>query len=108
MGDEARSLYSQQRSAAVFGMVKTLFEIRKCAARQERADLAGHGCSQGFFEHVSDKMSHAFRSLESDIAHEAVGNHYVNRAAVEVAAFHVADEIDGEALEESKRFAGEF
>ena len=46
--DEAHALDSQQRRAAVLGVVKPFFEVGKGAARKQAPDLPGDGGAQVF------------------------------------------------------------
>ncbi len=51
------------------------------------------------FKRRTDQVRYALRNLQGNVAHEPVGNDDINLSVVEVAAFHVAYEIQREMLE---------
>src|SRR6266700_568842 len=54
------------------------------------------------------KISHALGGLESDVSDETIGHDHVHIAAVNVAAFDVADEIQRKLLQQLEGLASQF
>src|SRR6266568_5090306 len=99
MCDEACALHAKQGRATIFRMIEALLEVGECAAREQISYLPCDGRSQRFFQSRAYQVRHAFGSLERDIADESVRHNDVDSAAVDVAAFDVADKIQRELLE---------
>ena len=99
--DEADAVHAEQRSAAVFGVVETLFEIGEGAAREQVSDLPGDRGFQSFSESGAHQVGDAFGGFQRYVAYKSVGDDDVHLAAVEVASFDVADKIQREAASDS-------
>ena len=78
MRDKTNALHSEQRGSAIFSVVEASFEMGKCVAREQCADLAGDSAFQSFFQNRADEPGHAFGALQRHIADESVGNDYVH------------------------------
>ena len=63
---------------------------------------------QRFFQCGAHQVGYAFRGFQRHVAHEAVGDDDIHVAAVEVAAFHIADKIQRKLLQQRISFAGKF
>src|SRR5215470_6470064 len=98
MGNEARAFYSKQRRAPVFGVVQTLFEIVKGAAREQESDLACNCRGKSFLQSSAHQIHDPFRSFQRNIADESISNDHIHISVVNVAAFDVAAEIDRQLL----------
>src|SRR5215469_7823713 len=104
--DETCPLHPEQRSAAIFGVVQALLEIAESTAREQVSNLPGDGLRQRLFQGGAHQVDHAFGTLQRDVADESVGYDHVDLAVVNIAAFDVADEIQGKLLHELERLAG--
>src|SRR3979490_1621805 len=102
MRDNAHALNSQQRSAAILGVVDALLEITKSAAGEQIADLPRNRGLQRLLESGTHKVGYAFRNLERHVAHKAVSNNYIDVAGEQIASFDIADEIQRKVLEQLK------
>ena len=101
--DDAHALHAQQRRAAVLRVIHALLEIRERALRENVADLAGDGGPQRFAQQVSEHLHQPFAHLQRHVADEAVAHDHVHRAAIDIAAFDVADEVEIQALQQRRR-----
>jgi hypothetical protein len=105
--DDANALDAQQRSAAVFGIIHALLEFVEGGARQQGADLARDGGFQRLAQHLVHHFHQAFADLQRHVADEAVADDDVGVAGINIAAFHVADEMNGERFEQRRGGARE-
>src|SRR5579864_5462920 len=103
MGDNADALQSQQRGAPIFGVIEALLEIGEGAARQQVSHLSRNGLSQRFLQSGAHQVHYAFGGLQGNIADEAIADNNVHFTVVEVASFHIADEIQWQLLQKLKR-----
>src|ERR1035441_5928715 len=101
--DDAPATHAEQRSAAIFGMVQAFSETAERILGKRVPDLAADGSfqrfPQQFLEHVHQPLAH----LERHIAGEAVADDHVHFAGVDIASFHVADEVDVQVDRKSTR-----
>src|ERR1700682_2533176 len=95
VSDDADTLYAQQRSAAVLGIIQPLPELLKSSAREHISDLARDGGFQGIAQHLVNHVHQAFAHLQCNIADESVANDYVGLTGENIAALHISDEVDG-------------
>ena len=107
MGDGADALHAQQRRAAIFRIIQALLELAVSLARKQRADLAGHRLAERFAQHADEHVHQPLADFEGDIADKPVAHHHVRDAVEDVAPLDVADEVDGQSLQQRQRGAGE-
>src|SRR5947209_5693159 len=108
MGDEARPLHAQQRRTTIFGVVQALLEIGECTARKKISDLACNCRGQRFLKRRTHEVYDTLGTLERNVSHKSIGNDHVNFPSVDIAAFDVSNEVQGELLEKLIGFASEF
>src|SRR5712692_746330 len=84
---------TQERRAAVFGIINLLLEILEGAPREQRAHLRGQRAPQRFLQQAGDELGHALAGLQRDVADEAVADDHVHVAGEDIAALDVAHEI---------------
>ncbi len=70
-----------------------LRKLSKASLDKHVADLRTQAALDGFFQHAANVLDQAFADLQRDVADETVADDHVHVAAKNVAAFHVADEI---------------
>ena len=73
--------------------------------RQQRAHLRGDRARERLAQHIAHKAADALAGLQRHVAHKAVADNHVGLAAENVAPLHVADEADGQRLEQRKGLA---
>ena len=100
--DDAHALDAQQRRAAVLGIIHALLEILESRARQHVSDFARDGGFQRLAQHLVDHVHQAFAHLQRDVADESVADDHVGLAGEDIAAFHVADEMNGQRLQQRR------
>ena len=88
-------------------VVEAAAKVVEGAARQQRAHLRRDGVSERVAQHVAHKAADAFAGFERHVAHKTVADDHVGVAVEDVAALHVADEVDGQGLEQRQRLAGQ-
>src|SRR5205823_8355509 len=108
VADNGHASYTQKRSAAVFGIVQTFLEVDKSPAGKQSADLRGDGGAQRFFQENANRFNQAFGNFQSDVADKSIADDDIDAAIVEVAAFHVANEVQRQFLQQGIRMAGKF
>src|SRR5208283_1779619 len=108
MADDAYTLNTQQRRAAVLGIVEALLEIGEGLAREQKSDLAADGRLQRLLEQEAHRLDHAFGDFQRDVADEAVAHQHIGLAVVQIAPFDVAHEVHGQLFDQLVRFAREF
>src|ERR1019366_3839224 len=100
MPDDAPAAHAQQGGSAIFGMVQAFSETAERVLGKRVPDLAADGRFQRFaqqcLEHVHQPLAH----LERHVAGEAVADDHVHFAGIDIASFHVADEVDVQVLEQ--------
>src|SRR5437588_1593859 len=107
VANDADAVYSEQRRPALGTVVVVVHEglqrlLTFLTLGFERAqDFLGH--------HFNSKLKDPLAYLQHDIADEAIGDNHVAGAAIDVAAFDVADELlpQGAAIEKRVRFLGQ-
>src|SRR6185437_7220242 len=107
MADDHRTANAQQRRTAIFAVIETLLEGGEGGAREPVAQPRLPAAGQQLAQQAAHGLDQSFADLERDVADEAVADDHVHRAVVEVAPLDVADEVDGQALEQNERFARE-
>src|SRR6266567_8007128 len=105
--DDAHATHTQQHRAAVFGVVEAPAELVEGLPRKQRPHLGRDGAGERFPQHVAHKTANALAGLECYVAHKTVADNHVGVAVEDVAAFHIADELDGERFEQLKRLTRE-
>src|SRR5215469_11897468 len=100
VADDADAAHTQQRRAAVLGIVHAPLEIGEGFLGQQRSDAAGNGGFERLAQQVLHQVHQTFADLQGDIPDEAIANDHVYFAAVYVAAFYVANEVQVKILEE--------
>jgi len=60
---------------------------------------------QRFLQQGAHRLHQAFADLERHVSHEAVAHDHVHLAVVKVAALDIADEVNGQGLEQPERLA---
>jgi hypothetical protein len=85
---------SQQAGAVVPARVQLALE----GAQHRQGDDSGKTGNEVFLEFtaqlVADQLGESLRSLQGDIADEAVAHHHIHGSLVDVVAFHIALEIE--------------
>src|SRR6185503_19711748 len=99
-------LDAEQRRAAVFRVVKPLFEIGECAAGKQSADLASDSGSQTLLQDMAHQVGDSLGCFQRNIANEAVRDDNVDFAAIEIAPFNVPDEVNRKLFQQIVGFAG--
>ena len=107
VADDADAAHAEQGRAAIFAVVEAAAELVEGAAGEQRAHLGGHGAGKRLAQHFAHKAAYALAGFERHVADKAVADDDVGQAAEDVAALHVADEADGQRLEQRKGLAGE-
>ena len=102
MADDANAFHAEQRSAAEFGIIDALLELRESRTGQQVSDLPGDGRLQRLLQHVLDHFDDALAHLQRDIADEAVAYDDVGMAGIKIAPFDVADEIQRKRLQQRR------
>ena len=105
VADDAQPGDAEQRRAAVLRVVDALAEPPERAPRQQVADLARKRALQLLAEQRPRPSRPALRSLQHDVAGEAVADDHVGVAAVDLARLDVADEVQRRGLEQLVRLA---
>src|SRR6476469_2402178 len=107
MADNADAFDAEKRGAAVLGIVHALLKIGEGSAGKQVSHLAGDGGFERFMEHLLKEVHEALAYLERDVADEPIADDDVDGAAVKVAPFHIADEVQGQTFEQGGNGAGE-
>ena len=94
MADDGDAGDAEQRRAAVLRVVDAAAEAPERPPRQQRADPHRERARQLLAQQVLDDLDEPFADLQRDVAGEAVADDHVGVAAVDVAPFDVADEVD--------------
>ena len=107
MADDAHAAHPKQRSAAVLVVVQSPTEVVESLAAQHRPHLGGDGAGKRLAQQVAEETPDALAGLERHVAHKSVADNHVRMAVEDVAAFHVADEMDWQRFEQREALAGE-
>src|SRR5439155_15729913 len=91
--DDGGPVNAEQRRAAHLGVVDAAPETLEGRHRQLRPDLRAGVPHELFLDHGADHLGQTLGDLQGDVPGEAVGDHDVTPAVVDVAAFHVAHEV---------------
>ena len=105
--NDAHAFDPQERRAAVFGIVEAFAELVKAIAGQYGTDLPRNGTRQRILQLMPNHFHQALTHLERHVADEAIADDDVGVAIVKVAAFDVADKVDGQTLHQRPRFVDE-
>src|SRR4051812_10504572 len=100
MQKNAHPIPPERSPPAVFGVVNAFFEIGESAAREQGANFACDRRLKCLFQERAHKVSDALRGFQGNITDKTVGDDYVDLAVVDIAPFDVADEIDGQLLQQ--------
>src|SRR5580658_8872552 len=100
VADDGDSPDSEQRRPAVFGIIGAFAELVESALGESISQLGRQAAFNRFFQHAAEMLHHSLADLQSDISDEAVADDHVHVSAKNVAAFHVADKIEGRLLQE--------
>src|SRR6266571_248070 len=104
--DDRRRTHAQKRHASVLGVVDFLAKIAERRSRQDIAHFREERLGDLLFHEVQDRLRGALHRLQRHVADEAVADDDVRLAVEDVAALHVADEVQGGFLEHPERLAG--
>src|SRR3984957_9848253 len=91
--DDGNSSNAQKRSTTGFRRVRAFAKIVEGLLGQSVADLRFQGAFDGLFQHALNVLHESFADFQRDVPDEAVANDHVHVATKDVAAFHVAREI---------------
>ena len=75
-------------------MVDPALEPLQCRHRHQRRQLAQPATTEFLAEEAGEHGREPFRGLQGDVADEAVANHDIGRAAIDVGAFDVAVKVE--------------
>src|SRR5437870_13922527 len=78
VSNETYAFNSQQRRAAIFGMVESLLEISESAARQQISHLPRNRRLQTLLQSSAHQIRDPLRSLQRHVTYKAVGDDYIN------------------------------
>src|ERR1017187_5055291 len=107
VADDARAAHAQQRRAAVFGIIQALLEGGEGVLGDDVSDFAGDGGFESLAQEVLDHVAQTLADFQRDVADEAVADHHVDVAGIDVAAFDIADEVEVEVLKHGRGCVGE-
>src|SRR5262245_37300403 len=107
VADDADAVDAQERSAAVFAVVVAVHQSLQRLLALLAFDIKS---GEDFLKrHLHDELEDALASLQHHVADEAIADHDIRGAAVNVAALDIADELLAQAagVEERVRVLGE-
>src|ERR1700722_9353077 len=93
VSDDGNSSNAQKRSTTGFRRVRAFAKIVEGLLGQSVADLRFQGAFDGLFQHALNVLHESFAVFQRDFAEKAVADDDVHISAKDVAAFHVAREI---------------
>ena len=105
MADDAEAVETDERGAAVLGVVDTLAEAPERFARQHVADARSHRRRQLLVQQPLHRFDEPFADLQRDVPGKTVADNHVGLARIHIAAFDVADKPHRRRLEELVRLA---
>src|ERR1017187_507613 len=107
VADDARAAHAQQGRAAVLGIIQALLESGEGGLGDDVSDFAANAGFEGLAQELLDHVAQTLADFQGDVADEAVADHHIDVARIDVAAFHVADEVEVEVFEHGRRGVGE-
>src|SRR5215469_16022635 len=106
MRDDANAFHTQQRRAAIFGVVEALLKISERTAREQRSYLPRDRRLERFFQSCAYQIGHAFGNFQRHVAHKTVSYDNVNLSVVKITTFDVSHKVQRQALKQLEGFAG--
>ena len=94
MANNGQAGDAKQRCAAKLRVVDAAPESAERTARQQIPHLARKGPLQFIAEQRLDGVNEALARLQHDVARKAVADDHVRDAAVDLASFDIADEVE--------------
>src|SRR6187431_502300 len=102
MRDDAHPVDPEQRRTTVFGVIELPAEAAERRLQQQPTSARTQIMMDLPAKNHRQELDHALRELEDDVAGEAVADHDIGSSAKDVAALHVADEVEPRLLREQR------
>jgi hypothetical protein len=93
MADHADAIDPKQQGAAMFGVVKALFDPHQIGAQKGGSHLAATAPGQFGPQDVQQDAPDRFQEFQQDIARESITYHYVEIAGKHIPTLAVASEV---------------
>src|SRR5207247_6320422 len=100
VADDGGRPNAQKRHAAVLGIVDLLAKVSECRSREDIAQFGKKRLGDLLLHEMQDGLRGALHRLQRHVADEAVADDDVRLAVEDIAALHVADEVQGGLLED--------
>src|SRR6202050_820544 len=107
MPNHGNALHSKQRRAARFGIIDFLTKLLESRPGQKISQLRPPTATKLFLQNFRNLAPHPFANLQGDVTDETVADDDVDIATENIAAFHVADKVEGGLFEQRCRLPGE-
>src|SRR5512137_404078 len=99
MADHAHSVDSQERGAAIFGIIDFFCDILEGGTSKEKTNLGQEAFEYFFLQHLSHCLCKTFRELEDNVPDETVTDNHIHNACKNVPALNVSNIVYGDLLQ---------
>ncbi len=108
VADDADAVDAQQRSSAVFGIIRFALHFAQSAFHKKPSDFGQRARRNLFLDQRDQRFRESLGKFEDDIADETVTHHHIHQSFRNIAAFDIPDEIGDMLLDEFGGGQGQF
>src|SRR5678815_623480 len=105
---DGNPLNSGQRCAAVLRIVEPALESAKCVLSEDGSNFRRKGAMQFLSKHRNERFEQSLTKFQSDVSRESVADNHIDITFEDIAAFNIADEVDGRLAKRLERLLREF
>ena len=94
MRDDADAIHAKKRAAAVFFVIRFVFDRQKCVLGQKRAGLSHRRAHEFVFEPLENRHRDRLTRFQNHVPDKAIAHHNFHGIFKQVSALDITDKVE--------------